>query len=66
MVASIKEATMPQVKMRAVKPKYRQTTIKALADRANRFLKPESEEPAYEFANGRVTKKRGRGPYPTT
>ena len=43
------------------KPKTRRTTIKTLADWANRTLKPESEERYYEFGNGQKEKKAGRG-----
>lgn len=45
------------------KPKVRRTTMKHIADWANRTLKPESEERHYEFANGTKTKKAGKGAY---
>jgi hypothetical protein len=49
--------------VKTVKPKMRQTTMKALADWGNRNLKPEREEHEYEFGNGLKTKKAGKGPY---
>jgi len=45
------------------KPKRQQTTMKTLADWGNRSLPPESELKLYEFANGTVTKKAGKGAY---
>ena len=45
------------------RPKRRKTTMKTLADWGNRALKPEREEHEYEFSNGTVTKKAGRGAY---
>jgi hypothetical protein len=45
------------------KPKKRQTTMKTLADWGNRSLKPEREEHEYEFSNGTITKKAGKGAY---
>jgi hypothetical protein len=45
------------------KPAQRRTTIKTLADHANRTLKPESEEKHYEFGNGTKSKKAGKGAY---
>jgi hypothetical protein len=51
--------------MKARKPKVRKTTMKALADWANRTLKPESEDRLYEFGNGTKAKKAGKGAYTT-
>jgi len=45
------------------KPKIRRTTIKTLADHANRTLKPEREEKYYEFGNGTKGKRAGKGIY---
>jgi len=45
------------------KPKQRRTTMKTLADYGNKGLKPEREETFYEFGNGTVNKKSGKGPY---
>ena len=45
------------------KPAHKQTTMKTLADWANRTLKPESEEKHYEFGNGTKAKKAGKGVY---
>ena len=43
------------------KPVVKRTTIKALADQANRTLKPESELRPYEFGSGMKAKKAGKG-----
>ncbi len=45
------------------RPKRRRTTIKTLADWANRGRKPEREEAEYEFGNATIEKKAGKGPY---
>ena len=45
------------------KTRRRKTSMKTLADWGNRSLKPESEEKHYEFGNGTVKKKAGKGPY---
>ena len=45
------------------KPRQKRTTIKTLADWANRGLKPEKEEKEYEFGNGTKSKKAGKGVY---
>ena len=47
------------------KPAQRRTTMKTLADWANRGLKPEREEHEYEFGNGSKSKKAGKGVYGT-
>jgi len=36
---------------------HRTTSMKAIADLANRGLPPESEQLVYEFGNGRIGKK---------
>ena len=45
------------------RPKQKRTTIKTLADWANRALKPEREMKTYEFGNGTKAKKQGKGVY---
>jgi hypothetical protein len=45
------------------KPAQQRTTIKTLADHANRGLPPESELRPYEFASGMKSKKAGKGAY---
>ena len=45
------------------RPHQRRTTIKTMADYANRTLKPEREEHEYEFGNGSKSKKAGKGVY---
>ena len=47
----------------ARKPKQRRTTMKTLADWGNRSLRPEREQHEYEFSNGTITKKAGKGAY---
>jgi len=39
------------------RPTSRRITMKAIADRANAGLPPDSELRVYEFGNGRATKK---------
>lgn len=45
------------------KPKVRKTTMRHLANWGNRTLRPEKEMRLYEFANGRITYKAGKGAY---
>ena len=49
---------MPRIGIR--KPKTRKTTIKAAVQQLTRTLKPETEDPGYEFGGGRIVKKRGK------